>query len=66
MIKIVKNSKSKKGSGFKGIRLDEVVKKYKASVSIYNNKTTCIKYLGYFDTLKEAKKARVEYILKLL
>lgn len=73
MLKWIKNSKSniKTKTGYKGI-VKNATGKYVAEINIRlssgKNKPKKVGYIniGTFDTLKEAKKARVEYIINLL
>ena len=67
MIKIIKNSKSKGITKLKGITKIKESKPFRAQVSIYDNKTQKMihHYVGVYYTIKEAKKARIKYILEL-
>ena len=74
MLKWIKNSKgaiNNKSTNYKGITRNENGK-YKANISIRlsvgKGKPKELKtiYIGEYDTLKEAKKARIDYILGLL
>lgn len=72
MLKWIKNSKSKKtyknskrGTGYKGITITHVGK-YESRLDIFIKDKWKAIYIGTYDTLYEAKKARVDYILSLL
>ena len=73
MLRWIKNSKGgsrNKSTGFKGITLS-LYGKYVAhvtyqSLGVYKNSKQHNLYVGTYDTLKEAKEKRVEYILSLL
>lgn len=74
MIKWITNSKgavNNKSTNYKGITKKENGK-YKANICIRLSvgkgkpKESKTIYIGEYDTLKEAKKARIEYILGLL
>lgn len=73
MFKWIKNSKgdrNNKSTGLKGINITEHGK-YKATVRVrnkgaYKEAKQVILYIGSYSTIKEAKKARVDYILGLL
>ena len=74
MLKWIKNSKGAKNNestGYKGITFGNN-SKYKANIAIRLSagkgkpKELKVIYLGEYDTIKEAKTARIEYILGLL
>ncbi len=68
MIKNIRNSKSKGVTNLKGITLMKNNKPYVAQLSIYNPKTKNMTHyaIGSYYTLKEAKNARISFILELL
>lgn len=69
MLKWIKNSKgasTNKSSDYKGIYVTRYGK-YRTKVVVRNGENPPYTVnLGNFNTLKEAKKARVDYILSLL
>lgn len=72
MLKWIKNSKSKrvsgksnKSTGYKGITVN-ISGKYEAKVHVKIKDNWGILYVGIYNTLEEAKKARVNYIISLL
>lgn len=68
MIRFIKNSRSKGSTGVKGIVYRAERKDFLVKVSYYDKTTMKTKHLsvGNYKTLKEAKTARINYILNLL
>jgi hypothetical protein len=68
MVRFIKNSKSKGETGVKGIVYRKKRNDFLAKISYYNSKTSKTEHIhvGNYKTLKEAKKARIDCILKLL
>jgi hypothetical protein len=72
MLKWIKNSKGEsrnKSTGFKGIKLSPAGKYVSLVVvknkGVYKDSKQYNLYVGTYNTLKEAKEKRVEYILSL-
>lgn len=66
MLKFIRNSKStNKSTGYKGIRKTPS-DKYTAALNIWLDGKTRNIHIGTYDTLKEAKQARVKFILSLI